>query len=212
MLSFLKSKHFQILVAVLLGAIIMMLPRPEGTQFRVSGDSGHHLFDTIKEQFSLVPSTDKTADSYIVEVRDSAGIDSVERFLKTKSAEANIDSIQIETVNGLSPKAMRFLAILAALIFLFLVEPIPLEITAILIGVSLVAMQIVDVKTAWAPYMHPVVVFIMVLLDLRHFPGKGGPDQTARDISSSKRPARQCDPVHLSSSAMGLGHLVFLHA
>ena len=59
---------------------------------------------------------------------------------------------------------MRFLAILAVLIFLFLVEPIPLEITAILIGVSLVAMQIVDVKTAWAPYMHPVVVFIMCCL------------------------------------------------
>jgi hypothetical protein len=43
-------------------------------------------------------------------------------------------------------------------------EPIPLEITAILIGVLLVVMQIVDVKTAWAPYMHPVVVFIMCCL------------------------------------------------
>ena len=39
-----------------------------------------------------------------------------------------------------------------------------MEITAILIGVFLVVMQIVDVKTAWAPYMHPVVVFIMCCL------------------------------------------------
>jgi sodium-dependent dicarboxylate transporter 2/3/5 len=67
-------------------------------------------------------------------------------------------------VDGLSPKAKRFLAVLIVLIFLFMVEPIPLEITAILIGVFLVLMQIVDVKTAWAPYMHPVVVFIMCCL------------------------------------------------
>ena len=72
--------------------------------------------------------------------------------------------IKIDYVNGLSSKAKRFLAILAVLIFLFVFEPIPLEITAALIGVSLVIMQIVDVKTAWAPYMHPVVVFIMCCL------------------------------------------------
>jgi sodium-dependent dicarboxylate transporter 2/3/5 len=44
------------------------------------------------------------------------------------------------------------------------VEPIPLEITAILIGVLLVSMGIADVKQAWGPYMHPVVVFIMCCL------------------------------------------------
>ena len=50
------------------------------------------------------------------------------------------------------------------LVFLFVAEPIPLEITAILIGVSLTALGIADVKDAWAPYMHPVVVFIMCCL------------------------------------------------
>jgi sodium-dependent dicarboxylate transporter 2/3/5 len=70
----------------------------------------------------------------------------------------------VEYVNGLSPKAKRFLAMLGVLIFLFIAEPIPLEITAICIGVSLVLTGVCDVKTAWAPYMHPVVVFIMCCL------------------------------------------------
>ena len=50
------------------------------------------------------------------------------------------------------------------LVFLFVAEPIPLEITAICIGVFLVITGISDVKDAWAPYMHPVVVFIMCCL------------------------------------------------
>ena len=53
---------------------------------------------------------------------------------------------------------------MVVLIFLFIFEPIPLEITAISIGVFLVIMKVSDVKGAWAPYMHPVVVFIMCCL------------------------------------------------
>ena len=70
----------------------------------------------------------------------------------------------MEYVDGLSPKGKRFLAILGVLLFLFVAEPIPLEITAICIGVSLAALGIAPVKDAWAPYMHPVVVFIMCCL------------------------------------------------
>ncbi len=72
--------------------------------------------------------------------------------------------MKVEYVDGLSPRAKRFLAILMVLVILFVLEPIPLEITAICIGVSLVAFQITDVKSAWAPYMHPVVIFIMCCL------------------------------------------------
>ncbi|WP_054032842.1 SLC13 family permease [Desulfatitalea tepidiphila] len=160
----LKSKHVQILFAFILGALILMLPRPEGTQFRISGDSSYGFYETIREHFNRVTPPDTAAENYIVEVQKSSDIGSYEKYLKTKIAEGQNGDIQFETVNGLTPKAMRFLAVLVVLIFLFLVEPIPLEITAILIGVSLVVMQIVDVKTAWAPYMHPVVVFIMCCL------------------------------------------------
>jgi len=164
MLSLLKSKHAQILCALILGAVIMMLPRPEGTRFTISGDSDHRFYETIRGQFEMVTSNDAAPDNYTIELQASGDMESVEGYLKSKIEAHKNSQVQYETVDGLSPKAMRFLAILAVLIFLFLVEPIPLEITAILIGVSLVAMQIVDVKTAWAPYMHPVVVFIMCCL------------------------------------------------
>jgi sodium-dependent dicarboxylate transporter 2/3/5 len=67
-------------------------------------------------------------------------------------------------VDGLSLTAKRFLATLAFLLFLFIFEPIPLEITAVCIGVLMILTGVTDVKGAWAPYMHPVVVFIMCCL------------------------------------------------
>jgi sodium-dependent dicarboxylate transporter 2/3/5 len=53
---------------------------------------------------------------------------------------------------------------MAVLLFMFVFEPIPLELTAISIGILLVALGIGDVKSVWAAYMHPVVVFIMCCL------------------------------------------------
>lgn len=164
MLTLAKSKNFQILFAFLLGAAILLLPRPEGNRFRITGDSAKNFYESIRDQFNLVPTDKSDGDAYVVEAIDGSVPQPYGILLKDKAATAGNGLIQVEYINGLSPKAMRFLAILAVLIFLFLVEPIPLEITAILIGASLVLMQIVDVKTAWAPYMHPVVVFIMCCL------------------------------------------------
>jgi sodium-dependent dicarboxylate transporter 2/3/5 len=70
----------------------------------------------------------------------------------------------VNYIDGLSPTAKRFLATLVFLIFLFIFEPIPLEITAVCIGVLLILIGVTDVKGAWASYMHPVVVFIMCCL------------------------------------------------
>ncbi|WP_054032845.1 SLC13 family permease [Desulfatitalea tepidiphila] len=162
MLAVAKSKKVQICFAFLLGAIVLLLPRPEGTRFRVTGDNNQRFFQTIQETFELVQPADKTGDGYVVAVRHAQpGADGV---LNQKAKAFADGTIQIDYLDGLSPKAMRFLAVLVVLIFLFLVEPIPLEVTAVLIGASLVLMGIVDVKTAWAPYMHPVVVFIMCCL------------------------------------------------
>ncbi len=164
MLTLAKSKNFQILFAFLLGAAILLLPRPEGNRFRITGDSTKNFYESIRDQFNLVPTDKSDGDGYVVEAIDGTIPQPYGTLLKGKAETTGNGLIQVEYINGLSPKAMRFLAILAVLIFLFLVEPIPLEITAILIGASLVLMRIVDVKTAWAPYMHPVVVFIMCCL------------------------------------------------
>jgi sodium-dependent dicarboxylate transporter 2/3/5 len=164
MFVFLKSRTFQLCFALLLGVLVIALPRPDGDTFKVTGDVDRHLHSMISDRFEAEPDPGGKADTYIVKIKDGQAIEFPMKNLRETAAAADLPDIQIEYVNGLSPKAKRFLAILAVLIFLFVVEPIPLEITAVLIGASLVILQIVDVKTAWAPYMHPVVVFIMCCL------------------------------------------------
>jgi len=165
MRTIVRSKYTQILFALLLGAIILMIPRPEGTRFKITGDSTGGFRDLISQDFDMLPpSNPALGGSYIVEAADTNTTRSYGTLLTEKAYGFKEGPIQVEYLNGLSPKAMRFLAVLAVLIFLFLVEPIPLEITAILIGTSLVMMGIVDLKSAWASYMHPVVVFIMCCL------------------------------------------------
>ncbi|MGD9209711.1 MAG: DASS family sodium-coupled anion symporter [Desulfobacteraceae bacterium] len=164
MIAITKSKNAQILFALLIGFIIFVLPKPEATQFKISGDVGQTFYKAIRDNVKLLPTTIKNEHSYVVEAKKNSKARPLGAYLETKAASLNNPDLQISYVDGLSPKAVRFLAILVALLFLFIVEPIPLEITAILIGVSLVLFQIVELKDAWAAYMHPVVVFIMCCL------------------------------------------------
>jgi len=161
---FFKSRWFQLCLAIALGVVVLLLPRPEGTKFKITGDDAREFVLLIDEYFTPV-SDDKTgAKEYIIEAKNPGSKESTAKFLEDKIAEMKMTGLKVDYVDGLSPKAKRFLAVLIVLIFLFVAEPIPLEITAICIGVFLVLMGIVDVKGAWAPYMHPVVVFIMCCL------------------------------------------------
>lgn len=160
---FLKSKGFQLGIAVLLGIIIFLLPRPEGTKFKVTGDTDKVLFNSLSQYFKITD--EKEAEkSYILEAIKPGSPEASQAVIADKALELNLKKVDVDYVDGLSPKAKRFLAVLVVLVFMFVAEPIPLEITAICIGVALVAFQIADVKDAWAPYMHPVVVFIMCCL------------------------------------------------
>lgn len=161
---FFKTKGFQLGLALMLGVVVLLLPRPEGKQFKIAGDEYQQLLPAIDQHFTLLDGNTDNAGGYGIQVKNPEGLPSPVTFLKDKVAELNMDSIQIDYIDGLSPKAKRFLAVLAVLVFLFVLEPIPLEVTAICIGVLLVGMGISDVKEAWAPYMHPVVVFIMCCL------------------------------------------------
>ena len=159
-----RTTGFQLAIAFALGAIVLLLPRPEGTKFAITGDDNHAFFQHINQHFTLVPTEKDQSTEYIVEAKNPGGQESTAAFLQEKAAELKMTGLKVDYVDGLSPKAKRFLAILAVLVFLFVLEPIPLEITAICIAVLLVIMGIGDVKEAWAPYMHPVVVFIMCCL------------------------------------------------
>ena len=161
---FFKSNGFKLCIGILLGAIVLALPRPEGTKFKVSGDVQKSLFAAVGSHFQIVGEASPKDGSYLLEAKVPGTDESTAAFLKTTAENLGEKSVQVDYVDGLSPTAKRFLAILVVLIFLFVVEPIPLEITAICIGVFLVIMGVADPKNAWAPYMHPVVIFIMCCL------------------------------------------------
>ena len=156
-----RNRYVQIGAAVFIGLMVFALPRPEGTSFEILGDPERRLAAAAGPRFTIVESPSDGA--YRLEVSDE--IDKPGTLLCETAATID-DAVEVRYVDGLSPRAFRFLAILAALIVLFVVEPIPLEITAILIGVCLVGFRIVDLTVAWATYMHPVVVFIMCCLIL----------------------------------------------
>ncbi len=169
---FYKTNGFKLGMAVLFGIFIFLLPRPEGTKFKITGDTDQRILASVVDFFTLVPG-DKIggqiggqADTqvYILKANTPGSLEASVHYLGQRAKNLDLDRVTIDYVDGLSPKAKRFLSILAVLIILFVIEPIPLEITAVLIGVSLVVMQITDVKSAWAPYMHPVVIFIMCCL------------------------------------------------
>ncbi|HSO22669.1 MAG TPA: SLC13 family permease, partial [Chondromyces sp.] len=157
-----RNKYFQIGFAIALGLLVNALPRPEGTVFEIAADPDRRLAAASADVFA-VTDWEGSDGAYRLEAADGVGSPGV---ILTGAAAAIDPGIGVGYVNGLSPKAFRFLALLVVLIFLFVVEPIPLEITAIMIGVLLVAFRIVDLTSAWATYMHPVVVFIMCCLIL----------------------------------------------
>jgi len=159
-----KSKWFQLSLALTLGIIVMLLPRPEGIQFKIRGDADEIFLQAIGAHFSLGSKEKNPSHGYSVQAQNPGSPEASRASLMKTAAELKLPNIEVDYVDGLSPTAKRFLAVLAVLVFLFVAEPIPLEITAICIGVFLVVMGIADVKEAWAPYMHPVVIFIMCCL------------------------------------------------
>lgn len=151
-------------MALLLGFVVLLIPRPEGKTFKISGRDAPVLLQHTSREFKCISSKEKEPEEYVLRAKNPGGEQSTGAFLREKAQELNLSEIRVDYVDGLSPKAMRFLAVLAVLIFLFILEPIPLEVTAIGIAVLLVIMGIGEVKDVWASYMHPVVVFIMCCL------------------------------------------------
>jgi sodium-dependent dicarboxylate transporter 2/3/5 len=159
-----RNKLFQLCFAFFISLVVLLLPRPEGTKFKISGDIDRELYQQVASQFVIAQQYNESSADYIVEVNKAAGLKDPFKYLNDSAARQNIEGVRIDYIDGLSPNAKRFLAVLACLVVLFVIEPIPLEITAVLIGVLLVITGVADVKEAWAPYMHPVVVFIMCCL------------------------------------------------
>ena len=160
----LKNKFVQLAIALGLGLVVILLPRPEGTAFEILGDPSQKVLAAVENDFAIYDNNGQKSKGYVVKALTPGQSSATADRLKAEAARLGLTGVQVEYVDGLSPKAKRFLAMLALLLFLFVLEPIPLEITATCIGVLLILTGVTDVKGAWAPYMHPVVVFIMCCL------------------------------------------------
>ena len=152
----------QLLLAAVLGLVVLALPRPDGTLFEIAGDPSRSLLQATSGDFELVPIDAEDGERYRLRAR--AGIDEPSTVLRETARRLGISDVEIGYIDGLSPTGFRFLAVLVFLVTLFVVEPIPLEITALLIGVFLIGTGVTPLRDTWAAYMHPVVVFIMCCL------------------------------------------------
>ncbi len=159
-----KSSGFKLAVAALIGVILFILPRPEGTKFKLSGTGADQLGQSVSTYFSM-QHTD-SENSVILTAKAPGTAQARVQYLTEQAQAMGLSQVGVDYVDGMSPKAKRFLSMLAVLVILFVVEPIPLEITAVLIGASLVFLGITDAKGAH------------VLPDLCHCPGQGGADKT----------------------------------
>ena len=114
---FLKSKWFQLGVAAVLCIIVLLLPRPEGTKFTIKGDDNQVFLQHIKEKFKLVNSVNSSTEEYMVEVKSPENFKSPGIYLRETAERLKLKDLRIDYVDGLSPKAKRFLAVLAMLVF-----------------------------------------------------------------------------------------------
>jgi len=184
---FLGNRWVQLFLAVAVGVVVLLLPRPEGSEFEIRGDPERVLFSAVSGDFEIEgPASDPT-DVYALKAMIPGRPETSADRLQDEAETLGLGEVTVTHVDGLSPTALRFLAMLAFLVVLFVFEPIPLEIAAILIGVLLVLTGVVGVKDAWAPYMHPVVVFIMCCLVFAIALSKAGLTQRLGRTSRSAR-------------------------
>ncbi|MDL1975850.1 MAG: anion transporter, partial [Deltaproteobacteria bacterium] len=121
---FLKNKGVQLCFAISLGIVVMLLPRPEGTKFTITGVERDAAFQSISQYFTDISTEREIAKAIIkVEAKDPGGPECSAEFIKNKAAELNLAEVEVGYDDGLSPKAKRFLAVLIVLIFLFVAEP-----------------------------------------------------------------------------------------
>jgi sodium-dependent dicarboxylate transporter 2/3/5 len=159
-----RRRVVQLGIALLIGLVFFVSSRLEGTRFQVLGDPDQALSKLVKEDFTVRASA--TGEGYVLELKIGAEVPegAVPEHLENTAARAGQRGVTLRHVDGLESKGKLFICLLAVIVFLFVAEPVPLEITGILIGVFLSVLGITDIKGAWAPYMHPVVLFSMACL------------------------------------------------
>ena len=58
MTMILKYRGFQLCMAFLLGAVVLALPRPDGSTFKIIGDNDRSFYQTVSDRFTIIPGAD----------------------------------------------------------------------------------------------------------------------------------------------------------
>ena len=101
----LKSKWFQLGAAIILGMVVLLVPRPEGTKFKILGDGNQIFFQHIKDTFNLVNTSKNPTGEYTVEVKSPEITKSPGTYLKQEADKLKLKGLQVDYINGLSPTA-----------------------------------------------------------------------------------------------------------
>jgi sodium-dependent dicarboxylate transporter 2/3/5 len=68
------------------------------------------------------------------------------------------------TPDNLTPAGHRFLALLVAVVLLWVTEAVPIGVTALLAGAALILLGIQTPQNAWAPFASPAVMFVLMVI------------------------------------------------
>ena len=174
-----KNKLMQLCIALVLGLIVMLLPRPEGTKFEIIGDPEMRIFSEVKEDYVIDDHGGQKTQGYVLRALTPDQSTSSAKMLEAVIGRLGLADARVVYIDGLSPVAKRFLATLVFLLFLFVFEPIPLEITAVCIGVLMILTGRDGCQGRLGPLYASGGGIHHVLPCFCHCHGKSGLDQTS---------------------------------
>ncbi len=119
----LKSSGFKLAAAALVGVILFILPRPEGTKFKLSGNGADQLGQSVSNYFSM-QQTD-SGNAVILTAKAPGTVQARAQYLTEQAQTMGLSQVNVDYVDGMSPKAKRFLSMLAVLVILFVVHVLP---------------------------------------------------------------------------------------
>ncbi len=120
-----KSSGFKLAVAALIGVILFILPRPEGTKFKLSGTGADQLGQSVSTYFSM-QHTD-SENSVILTAKAPGTAQARVQYLTEQAQAMGLSQVGVDYVDGMSPKAKRFLSMLmCCLIFAIALDKVGL--------------------------------------------------------------------------------------
>ena len=84
------------------GGVVLLLPRPEGTKFKISGDAAHALSGVVAAHFQVTGDPAKKDGGYMLTARNPGAPEATGAYLKAQAAGL-AGKITVDYVDGLSP-------------------------------------------------------------------------------------------------------------